>query len=386
MAMSGHSRLGGTLADSPSARQLALAREISVRASARWQRRAPVVIVGRHPALATVLERLSMFGQADGPVLITGETGTGKELFARALHLLSPRTGGPFFAVNCAQYHDGQLIASELFGHRKGSFTGAFTEHRGVFEAAAGGTLFLDEVGELSLTAQAMLLRALSEGEIVPVGETKARSIDVRIVAATSRDMSTLVNTGQFRKDLYYRLRCLHMTLPPLRQRGDDWQLIVDEYLERLTTSRASRKVFSEDALRTLSRYHWPGNVREAKAIVETGFHLSTKETIEPADFLESLENLARCDQFAGADFNDPVDALYARLRDEQASFWDIVHHPFIDRELSRQQVRRLVARGLGDSRGSYKKLLRMLGIADSEYLRFMDFLRHHKLKPSDER
>jgi DNA-binding NtrC family response regulator len=371
--------------------QTDLARTIHTRARARWGEATSAVMVGRDPKFTAGLERIARFAESDSPVLVTGETGTGKELFARALYLLSRCDGGPFHSVNCAQYHDGQLVASELFGHKKGSFTGATSDHVGLFEAAQGGMVFLDEVTELSPSAQAMLLRALGEGEIVPVGETRVRKVKVRVVAATGSDVPALVQSGRFRADLYYRLRALHVHVPPVRERGRDWELIRDYYLGRLGGTRAQAKQFSTESNAILSRYGWPGNVRELKSLVETGFCLSETEMIEPRHFIDSLEEAARMGQLRKVPLCDVGDVggigdiearCYQRMIEDKVSFWEAVHHPYLDRELSRAQVRAIVARGLAASRGSYKRLLALFGIAEADYLRFMDFLRHHRLKP----
>ena len=360
--------------------QTELARTIHARAQKRWGE-APV-LVGTHPKFAAVLERLARFAESDSAVLITGETGTGKELFARALYLLSRRDGAAFHSVNCAQYHDGQLVASELFGHKKGSFTGAMTDHVGLFEAAQGGMIFLDEVTELSAPAQAMLLRALGEGEIVPVGETRPRRVHVRVVAAAGADIPTLVQAGRFRADLYYRLRGLHLQVPPVRERGRDWELIRDYYLHRLGGTHDREKQFSSESDDILRRYDWPGNVREIKSLVETGYCLSDNEVIEPRHFLDSLEQAARLGQLRKVPLCDIETRCYEQMVEEQGCFWDVVHRPYMDRELSRAQVRDIVARGLAGSQGSYKRVLALFGMPDEDYLRFMDFLRHHRLKP----
>ena len=384
-----------------------VAKKISRLSVEHWGEKKPTVIVGRHDSVCEALARAVRFAPCDSPVLLTGETGTGKELFARALYLLSGRKNRPFLTVNCAQYHDGQLIASELFGHRRGSFTGAVADHRGLFEEADGGVVFLDEVGELSVPAQAMLLRALSEGEIVPVGSSHAKNVDVRVIAATSRDLKPMVESGRFRADLYYRLRYLHIHVPAVRDRGDDWQIIAAYYLNRLSTQRATRKSFSAEALKVMEDYHWPGNVRELKSIVDMGFHLSTGDVIDSCDFAHELEVISRQEQLrriplllegragsayrlAGAavasgaptddDAGDDTDPIVRMSRGE--SFWDVVHRPFMDREMSRVEARAVVARGLDRTRGSYKKLLDLFTIPQADYLKFMDFLRHQKLKP----
>jgi transcriptional regulator with PAS, ATPase and Fis domain len=359
-----------------------VAAAICARANERWKGVPPLAIVGSHPKFTMVLERLTRLAESDSPVLITGETGTGKELFARGLYLLSIRNTRPFLRVNCAQYHDTQLLASELFGHKKGSFTGALTDQTGLFEAAHHGMIFLDEVTELSLPAQAMLLRVLSEGEIVPVGETAPRIVNVRVVAATSNDVAALVERGEFRRDLYYRLRGGQLRIPPVRERGRDWEIICEYYLGRLIESRRRDKRFSPEAIEVLSAYDWPGNVRELKALVDSGYYLSDGALIEPRHLLESLEHAARLDQLARVPALDSEGQCYERMTTGGQDFWEVIHRPYLDRELSRAQVRSILARGLEVSRGSYKSLLPLFGIAHGDYPRFMDFLRHHDLKP----
>lgn len=339
-------------------------------------------MIGRHSSFQVALERLARFAKADDAALISGETGTGKELFARALYLLSSRAGHPFITVNCAQYVEGQLIASELFGHRKGSFTGAMSDHCGVFETAKGGVVFLDEVGELTSQAQGMLLRVLSESEIVRVGEPRPRHVDVRIVCATNRDLGSLVAAGRFRSDLYYRLRGLQLKIPPLRERGTDWEYIVEYFLADLSTTHCCRKNLSETARSTLREYRWPGNVREVRGVVDTGFYVSSTDVIEPTDFIDALEDESRNAQWQRLVRGDESDELYDRLVVDGESFWDAVYQPYLDRELCRDTVRRLIDHGLTETRGSYKMLLALFGIAPEKYLKFMDFLRHHHLKP----
>jgi transcriptional regulator with GAF, ATPase, and Fis domain len=348
----------------------------------RWGPASPVHVIGRHPSLAQTLDRLARFARSGSPALVTGETGTGKELFARAIYLLSPRNGQPFVKVNCAQYQEGQLMASEFFGHRKGSFTGAIGEHHGLFQAADGGVVLLDEIGELSLHAQAMLLRTLSEGEVVPVGGSQARRVDVRVIAATNQDLKARVEDGQFRADLYYRLRCLQLTIPPLRTRGDDWELILHHYVDRLNAAGPDSKFFSDDALALLEQYDWPGNVREVKALADTAFHLCDGALIEPHHFIEALEGAARRRQHQRVPA-DRITQKYEALVNREGTFWELVYTPYMNRELARAEVREIVARGLAATRGSYKRLVTLFGVADADYLRFMDFLRHQRLKPA---
>jgi DNA-binding NtrC family response regulator len=379
-----------------------LAAKIRELSHARWGPHRDTAIVGLHTRMVEAQHRLLVCAQADSPVLITGETGTGKELVARAMHLLSRRRAAPYLCVNCAQYQDGQLIASELFGHRKGSFTGAVSDHRGIFEEADGGIVFLDEIAELSPAAQAMLLRTLGEGEILPVGESRPRTVNVRVFAATGRDLRAQVARGLFREDLYYRLRYLQVRVPPLRERGNDWELIAQGQLRSLATSCGTTKMLSDESRRLLHDHQWPGNVRELRSVIETAFHLCTGTTIEPADFAGDIDEeivappaaapvptpvfgvpaplqIARELAAPGA---ATVAAVYRAMVSDKQSFWALVYEPFMARDMSRTDARAIVERGLFDARGSYKRLLAMFNIESNDYLRFMDFLRHHRLKP----
>jgi transcriptional regulator with GAF, ATPase, and Fis domain len=363
-----------------SALQLDIARTIHGQSLDEWGERRATVLVGRHPLLAEALEKIVRFAASDSPVLITGETGTGKELFARAVFLNARRHRRAFQTVNCAQYVGTELVASELFGHRRGSFTGAQADHRGIFEEADGGFVFLDEVGDLPQQAQAMLLRTLSEGEIVPVGSSQVKRVDVRVVAATSRDLTPMIASGKFRADLYYRLRPLRVHVPPVRVRGDDWELIAQYYLDRVGRETRVQRELSPEARRALRVHRWPGNVREVKSVIDTGFHMSSGTQILPVDFTGALE-AAAC-EVQEASNTAAINEICARMASGEDSFWETVHRPFLDRDLNRGEVREVIAQGLQASRGSYKRLLNVFSIDASDYLKFMDFLRHHRLKP----
>jgi len=232
-------------------------------------------MVGTSAAMADLFRLMESAAASPISVLVEGETGTGKELVARGIHRASERAGAPFVAVNCAALPP-DLLESELFGHRRGSFTGATTDHRGLFEASDGGTIFLDEVGELPLATQVKLLRVLQDGEITPVGSTSARTVDIRVVSATNRDLRTAVAAGTFREDLYYRLAAFPIRVPPLRERGGDVALLADHFLGAAET-RHSKRIAGIDpaAFEALVAHAWPGNVRQLENEIERAVALT---------------------------------------------------------------------------------------------------------------
>jgi transcriptional regulator with GAF, ATPase, and Fis domain len=221
----------------------------------------PVRIIGESARMKEVFRLIDRVAPTDKPVLIQGESGTGKELVARALQQRSHRAGRPFVTINCAALPE-QLVESELFGHRKGAFTGATEDRAGLFEVADGGTLFIDEIGELPGSLQPKLLRALEDGSIRRVGSHRERRVDVRLIAATNRNLSEEVAAGRFREDLYYRINVMSLELPPLRRRDGDIALLTREFLGPSWT-------ISEQAVRAIEAYHWPGNVRQLKNAVD---------------------------------------------------------------------------------------------------------------------
>ncbi len=238
-------------------------------------------IVGRSPAIGEVLSLVATLAATNSTVLILGETGTGKELIARALHERSPRRERPLVKVNCSAISAG-LVESELFGHVKGAFTGAVANRLGRFEVANGGTLFLDEIGELPLDTQVKLLRALQEREIEPVGSNQVRKVDVRVIAATHRDLAAEVEAGRFRKDLYFRLNVVPVVVPPLRERLGDIELLALFFAERFARDLGKRvDGFTQESFNRLRDYHWPGNVRELSNVVERAVVLARGPVIE---------------------------------------------------------------------------------------------------------
>ena len=250
-------------------------------------------LIGKSPLMQRVFDLINKVHSTRTNILITGESGTGKELVARALHTEGSRASGPFVAVNCGAI-PAELMESELFGHVRGAFTGADRERDGLFVEAEGGTLFLDEIGELSLALQVKLLRALQERKVRRVGATEEIEVDVRVIAATNRDLEEEVEAGAFRSDLYFRLNVIELRIPPLRQRGEDIPLLIEHFIQRFAVEQGKRIAhISPDALRRLQGYHFPGNVRELENIIERAITLCAGSAIT-ADDLPPLRQAPR--------------------------------------------------------------------------------------------
>ena len=290
-------------------------------------------MVGESAGLEKIRELVTRVGPTNARVLITGENGSGKELVARAIHEASARRKGPFVEVNCAAIPS-ELVESELFGHTKGSFTGAVGEQEGKFEAADGGTLFLDEIGDLALSAQAKILRALQEGVIVRVGDSKAIPVDVRVIAATNRDLEGEIREGRFREDLYYRLNVMPIHVPPLRKRSEDIPALVSHFVAVLGSGPGMiPKPFSGGALRRLQKRRWSGNVRELRNAVERLLILAggPEVTEEDVDFVlppeSELQDPSRLAAESGErsfqEFRDIAERAFieARLREH---YWNV--------------------------------------------------------------
>jgi len=259
--------------------QVALTQQIE-----RYELQVETGIVGRTDGLLEVIERIHMLAPVNSTVLITGESGTGKELAARAIHGFSPRRGKPFIAVNCAAIPE-TLLESELFGHEKGAFTGATSRRRGMFELADKGTLLLDEIGEMPLPLQTRLLRVLDTQKFMRVGGDSEISVNVRVIAATNRDLRQAVEEGTFRRDLYYRLNVLHLDLPPLRDRPSDVPILVRRFIEEFSSQHDREfKGISGEAMEILLDYSWPGNVRELRNLIESMVVLAPGAVIRADD------------------------------------------------------------------------------------------------------
>ncbi len=336
-------------------------------------------LIGTGQLMTKLRHQIKQVAPTDAKVLITGDSGVGKELVARGLHAQSARRGGAFVAVNCAGLPE-SLLESELFGHTKGSFTGAFRDQAGKLETADRGTVFMDELGEMTLRMQALLLRFLETGEIQKVGmEEMVRKVDVRIIAATNQDLAALVRSGSFREDLYYRLRVIHIHVPALRERSKDIPELVHRFLDRVK-QRTPTVVsdVSPEAMDILTRYSWPGNVRELENVLERLVITGQDPVIQPADLPPELLPPAERARVLQERRRTVADDLYQRLTEEGRCFWTTVYPLYMQREITRGNVRDLVRRGLEETCGSYRVVARMFNMDDGDYKRFLNFLRKH--------
>ncbi|MCG7974248.1 MAG: sigma-54 dependent transcriptional regulator [Candidatus Thiodiazotropha taylori] len=267
-------------------------------------------MIGKAPEFQTLLRAMRIVSATDATVLVTGESGTGKELLAQALHDNSRRCNKPFVTVNCAALPT-QLAESELFGHRKGAYTGATSDSMGKVQAAQGGTLFLDEIGELPLSVQAKLLRFLETGECQMVGRANNQRVDVRIIAATNRDLSKSLDEGTFRSDLYYRLNVVPLELPPLRERAGDMELLLNGLTFELSKSYNLRApIYSRQVLKTLNAYPWPGNVRELKNFAERMLILFSGRKVEVENLPNEFRSQVKRSAVKGGGFVLPEQGL----------------------------------------------------------------------------
>ncbi len=320
-------------------------------------------LIGGSKALKGVYYLMERAAQTDSTVLITGESGTGKELVARAIHYNGKRKNGPFVVVNCTALPE-TLLESELFGHIKGAFTGADKDREGRFSIAHTGTIFLDEIGELPPSLQVKFLRVLQEKTFEPVGSTTPKTVDVRVIAATNRDLEKSVKDGSFREDLYYRLKVLHIHLPPLRERKEDILLLADYFLNKKTREAGGGpKKFSEETKTRLLEYDFPGNVRELENMVERAIVLCTSNEITPADMPELL-NRRKGD--TGSIMNIPIKDGWKRLSKIHSSLEKDLLQRAVEQygHLSNQQLADL----LGTSRRVLELRLKEYGIKKKDH------------------
>jgi DNA-binding NtrC family response regulator len=304
-------------------------------------------------------QELECAARSDAKVLISGETGVGKEVVARLIHEQSRRREAPFIIVNCADVPD-RVLESELFGHN--------------LEQADGGTVFLDEIGEMSLPMQSALLRFLENGEIQRAGANGVCPVDVRIIAATKRNLHAELSDQQFREDLYYRLNIIHIVIPPLRERKEDLSFLLTEFMRMSSEAHG----FALPTLLTETRgallaYSWPGNVRELRNVADRMVTGAQSGIVRPADLPSEIIN-------SGTPAATPstADRIFERMTIGRESFWTVVYEPFMARELRRQDLRMLIIRGLQESRGNYKSLVQLFNVDPADCKRFLSFLRKH--------
>jgi Nif-specific regulatory protein len=334
-------------------------------------------IIGKSPAVEALRERIARAASSPLDVLITGESGTGKELVALALHRTGRRSGGKFIPLDCGSLSE-SLIESELFGYRKGAFTGATDNRPGLLEIANGGVVFFDEVSNLSIKLQAKLLRALQEREIRRLGEPTVRKVDIQVIAATNQDLRESVRRGKFRKDLYYRLNTLEIRVPPIRERMEDIPILIHWFLEKTAATEDGRaKSFSEEAFKLLCGYTFPGNVRQLKGIVQGAYYLSPGRIIHREQLpVEIRAGVTNRNTAGGVIMSSHQ--LYQEIVQARGTFRDLVKEPFLRRQLSSSMVRRIIHRALTETRGKYRDAFRILGISDPEYSVTLVFLKRH--------
>jgi len=337
-------------------------------------------LIGASPIMAELSQEIDRIARSDAKVLITGESCVGKELVARAVHSRGSRASRPFAAVNCAGIPE-TLLESELFGHVRGSFTGAYRDKPGKFEMADRGTILLDEIGEMTMRMQGLLLRFLETGEIQKVGADRMGSpVNVRIISSTNRDLRGMVKEGTFREDLLYRINVIHVTVPPLRERREDIIPLIRFFLGQLTESNGHVvHSISTEAMALLAEHNWPGNVRELQNVIERLVVTGRNEVVGPDDLPPDIRRPSPGASRPKRERRRTIaDDLYAQLIEQHLSFWTAVYPLYMQREISRDNVRDLVRKGLEEARGNYKIVARLFNMEQREYKRFLNFLRKH--------
>jgi transcriptional regulator with GAF, ATPase, and Fis domain len=345
-----------------------------------------VSLVGRSDAIRAIEADVDCAARSDAKVLITGETGVGKEVVARLIHQRSARVSAPLVTLNCAGLPD-SLLESELFGHVRGSFTGAYRDKPGLLEMAPNGTVFLDEVGEMSMRMQVVLLRFLESGEIQRIGSDRSHArVNVRLITATNRDLQAQILSGAFREDLYFRLNVIRLWIPPLRERAEDIPLLINYYLDSYSEShRVTAPEITGEALEALQAYRWPGNIRELKNVVERIVLKAAGRPVRPNDLpTDVVRSLAAhpASQTNGHASAPPkhsqADELAALMFTQGESFWSAVYPVFMSRDLTRTDLRKVIQMGLEATNGNYRSLVQLFNMPSEDYKRFLSFLRKH--------
>ncbi len=336
-------------------------------------------LVGRSPVMVALQQEIRRVAQSEAKILVTGESGTGKELVAMSIHAQSTRADRPFVTVNCAGLPE-TLLESELFGHTKGSFTGAYRDKPGMLEKADEGSIFLDEIGEMSLRMQGMLLRFLETGELQKVGADRVgRRVDVRVIAATNRSLPEMVAQGLFREDLYYRINVINIHVPPLRERREDIPLLVDHFFENMGRGNGTRPVVTPEAYVALSEYPWPGNVRELANVIERMLVAGSGAEIGADDVPIEIRTQRSISLRPKRERRRTVaDDLLKRMLVNKESFWTAVYPLYMQREITRGNLRELISKGLEEAKGNYKIVTKLFNMEPGDYKRFLNFLRKH--------
>jgi transcriptional regulator with PAS, ATPase and Fis domain len=342
-------------------------------------------LIGTSRASQYLERQLNDAARSDAKVLLTGESGVGKDVVARLIHQKSCRRLAKLVALNCAAVPD-SLMESELFGHMRGSFTGAYRDKPGLLELANNGPIFLDEIGETSLRMQALLLRFLEDGEIWRIGADRVQArTDVRVIAATNRDLHDRIAEREFRADLYYRLYVLHIKIPPLRERREDIPQFLDYFFRTYADQhRTPAPELTASARAALTAYDWPGNVRELKNLVERLVVRRLSGPVQERDLPPEVLGLGHRRRVAttvgeAAPVRSRADELYDKMVADGETFWSAVHPLFTARDMTRDDLRAIVAKGLTQTRGSYRMVLQLFNMPAEDYKAFLNFLRKHQ-------